>query len=147
MDFSKYDDMNNSRVIEEFKQDALNELGLFGHRYADEIYAAAWRRGYLGGFMEVFFHMKDVADVILSEHNPNNTKLGQGLLKGLKEAVVSEENVVDLDHMRLVKEADKAIDSIEEMVQWALTQPNAEDILTEILKEIQPLIDSFKDHK
>ncbi len=58
-------DQRKSDLEEQFKQDALEEVGLKGHPKADKIYAYAWREGHAHGFSDVFSVLSDIAELFL----------------------------------------------------------------------------------
>lgn len=54
----------DSRLAEEFKADALAEVGLTGHPKADKVYHLAWEYGHSAGFSEVMNYLPDLADLV-----------------------------------------------------------------------------------
>ncbi len=60
MDFSKY----NNEETGQFREDAIREVGLWGHPEADTAYQRAWKNGHEGGLPEVFSHLDDIANAI-----------------------------------------------------------------------------------
>jgi len=54
-----------ARMDEQFKQDALADVGLTGHPRADKAYAFAWDHGHASGYSEVYYYLSDVADVLI----------------------------------------------------------------------------------
>jgi hypothetical protein len=46
---------------QQFRDDALKEVGLFDHPKAGAIYAKAWEYGHAYGFYEVFNYLSDLA--------------------------------------------------------------------------------------
>jgi len=52
------------RLQDQFKADALAELGLTGHPKADLLFSLAWDEGHSSGFQEVFGHMERMADLV-----------------------------------------------------------------------------------
>ena len=52
-----------ARLLEKFKQDALDDVGLKGHPAADAIYAKAWEDGHSNGYSEVYNELLDLADL------------------------------------------------------------------------------------
>lgn len=64
MDFKKYED---PALAHQFTEDALIEVGLWGHPRAGEAMQMAWKNGHEGGFPEVFQHLDDIANVIFEK--------------------------------------------------------------------------------
>jgi hypothetical protein len=52
------------RLNEEFKADALHDVGLTGHPKADKAYALAWEHGHSGGLSEVLVYLVDFAELV-----------------------------------------------------------------------------------
>lgn len=77
MDFKKYTnrfdfifdserfDQEEARIYEQFRQDALVEVGILNHPMADELYSLAWKFGHIGGLPEVFTHLKDYVGIYI----------------------------------------------------------------------------------
>jgi hypothetical protein len=76
MDFAKYENpveytkatkqawaRVESELYQQFRDDALKEVGLLNHPKADKIYSLAWENGHAGGFPEVFNHLLDYAEL------------------------------------------------------------------------------------
>lgn len=51
-----------SRLLRQFEEDALKELGLEDHPNAHGFYAYAWNKGHSGGLQEVFEIMNELSD-------------------------------------------------------------------------------------
>lgn len=56
---------DEARLAEEFKKDALEEVGLTGHPKADLVYSKAWEAGHSSGFSSVFYHLEDLSELVL----------------------------------------------------------------------------------
>lgn len=54
----------SSRLVEEFKADALAEVGLTGHPKADKVYFLAREHGHSAGLHEVMNYLVDFADLV-----------------------------------------------------------------------------------
>lgn len=54
-----------NKLAEQFKQDALAEVGLAGHPKADKAYAFAWEHGHASGLTEVFYWLEEIADLLI----------------------------------------------------------------------------------
>ena len=54
---------NKSKIYNQFKHDALDDVGLLGHPKADIIYSKAWDRGHSSGLPEVLLHLEDLAEL------------------------------------------------------------------------------------
>lgn len=50
---------------EQFRLDAIEEVGLKGHPKADKAYSYAWQQGHHAGYSEVLSHLQDIAEVVL----------------------------------------------------------------------------------
>jgi hypothetical protein len=74
MDFNKYRG-NTPDVHEQFRKDAMEELGLTGHDKADWIWSLAWKHGHFYGFEEVFFQLRDLKAMLVGEKNETNRSL------------------------------------------------------------------------
>lgn len=64
LDFDIYEGAIEHIGTEDFMEDALKVVGLWGHPKAVESYSMAWKRGHEGGLREVFFHLDDIANMI-----------------------------------------------------------------------------------
>lgn len=74
MDFKKYEPFKDkpheysikiqSQLYEQFREDALKAVGLWGHRKADTVFAIAWK-AYQFGLEEVYIHLDMMSDMIL----------------------------------------------------------------------------------
>ena len=73
MDFNKYKG-NSPAVHEEFRQDAMKELGIEGHDKADWMWSLAWKHGHLYGFKEVFFQLRDLTKMLVRDGNESNRR-------------------------------------------------------------------------
>jgi hypothetical protein len=51
------------RLENQFKKDALEELGLTDHPKADKIYSKAWDQGHYAGLNEVWVCLQNLADL------------------------------------------------------------------------------------
>ena len=49
----------------QFKVDALKEVGLEGHPKANVVYSKAWDLGHAYGLSEVFIHLEGLAEIVL----------------------------------------------------------------------------------
>lgn len=74
MDFNKYKG-TCPVVCEQFRMDAMRELGLIGHDKADWIWGLAWKHGHEGGFEEVFSQMETLKSMVIGEENESNRLL------------------------------------------------------------------------
>lgn len=74
MDFNKYKG-NTPEVYEQFRKDAMEELGIVGHDKADWMWSMAWRHGHYYGFKEVFFQLRDLAKMLVKEAHESNRRL------------------------------------------------------------------------
>jgi hypothetical protein len=52
-------------LYEQFKKDAINEVGLEGHEAAERAFSYAWEEGHAHGYQEVMIHLERIAQVIL----------------------------------------------------------------------------------
>ena len=57
--------VEDNRLFELFKADALEEAGLAGHKNADKLFAKAWEDGHASGHYAVFNHLCDLAELVL----------------------------------------------------------------------------------
>jgi hypothetical protein len=74
MDFKKYENQykfgtseyvtREGQLHQDFREDALNEVGMLGHAKADKLYSMAWEHGHSAGFSEVFFWVQDLARLL-----------------------------------------------------------------------------------
>lgn len=55
---------DEARINQEFHDDAIEAAGLTGHPKAEKAYSLAWQNGHSSGFSEVFYHLKDIADML-----------------------------------------------------------------------------------
>ena len=53
------------RLEDQFKHDALDDVGLLNHPKADKIYAKAWEDGHASGLHEVYQELCDLAELFL----------------------------------------------------------------------------------
>jgi hypothetical protein len=53
-----------SRLTEQFKADALAEVGLTGHPKADKVYHLAWEYGHSAGLSEVMNYLPELAELV-----------------------------------------------------------------------------------
>lgn len=58
-------DEEDYRLEQEFKKNALEEVGLTNHPKADKIYAYAWQEGHSSGFSEVFNTLLELSELFL----------------------------------------------------------------------------------
>jgi hypothetical protein len=63
------------RLLDRFKEDVLNAVGLKGKPYANLLYSKAWEEGHSAGLEEVFHYLDDYADFVNAvfkslENNP-----------------------------------------------------------------------------
>jgi hypothetical protein len=67
---SKDEDMRRAykedadRLDEQFKIDALQELGVAGHPKAQKLYLLAYEHGHAGGYSDIWTYMNDFADLV-----------------------------------------------------------------------------------
>jgi hypothetical protein len=52
------------RLDEQFKIDALQELGVSGHPKAQKLYSLAYEHGHTGGYSDIWSYLNDFADLI-----------------------------------------------------------------------------------
>ena len=52
-----------SELMEKFRHDALNDVGLLNHPNVDKIYNYAWQEGHSGGLSDVYYTLVDLADL------------------------------------------------------------------------------------
>lgn len=76
MDFSKYKnqydyqtqrslyDKREAERHEQFYQDSLKTVGLWGHPKASKVYSYAWEKGHSAGFQEVYYYLYDLAELV-----------------------------------------------------------------------------------
>lgn len=64
-----------SRIHNDFRRDALTEVGMLGHPKADKVYALAWENGHAYGFREVFSHLQDLAEIFKDDPRPPKVKV------------------------------------------------------------------------
>ena len=57
-----YDEI--ARLEEEFRKEAIADVGLTGSKYADKVFAYAWKQGHAGGHSEVYNVLQDVAEIV-----------------------------------------------------------------------------------
>ena len=53
-----------NELIEQFKQDALEDVGLENHPRKEKAYDYAWDKGHSAGLQEVYSYLVDIADVL-----------------------------------------------------------------------------------
>lgn len=58
---------DEGRIHQEFRDDALKAVGMFGHPKADKVYALAWENGHSAGFQEVFNHLIGLAGLFAGD--------------------------------------------------------------------------------
>jgi hypothetical protein len=56
--------MEESRLYDEFKKDALAAVGYAKHPKADRIFYEAWDRGHSYGYAEILNELKDLASFL-----------------------------------------------------------------------------------
>jgi hypothetical protein len=54
----------DSEIYDQFKEDALAEIGLIGHPKADILFSKAYERGHSSGYSEVWYYMQDLAELV-----------------------------------------------------------------------------------
>lgn len=54
-------DGENRRVLEMFKNDALEEVGLWNHKNKDKIYDFAWEHGHSSGLYDVYYWLQEIS--------------------------------------------------------------------------------------
>jgi hypothetical protein len=57
--------VEEANLCNQFRTDALEEVGLTGHPKADKAFAYAWEQGHSDGYPEVFNVLLEVVDLIL----------------------------------------------------------------------------------
>ena len=57
--------IENDRLYQLFKTDAIKEVGLEGHPKADKAFELAWQAGHSFGYEIVFGELENLADLIL----------------------------------------------------------------------------------
>jgi hypothetical protein len=55
-----------SKVIENFRNDALDSCGLTGHPKADRAWYLAWEKGHSSGFDAILEHLSDLSELLLN---------------------------------------------------------------------------------
>ena len=55
----------SNQCYEQFKIDALDEVGLTGHPKAEEFWTKAYDKGHSYGMSEVFNQLEDMADLVI----------------------------------------------------------------------------------
>lgn len=63
-DILKYDE-ENIRLQNQFKADALEEVGLTGHPKAEKAFSLAYEEGHSGGFSDIYCHLCNFAELLL----------------------------------------------------------------------------------
>ncbi len=54
-----------NEMLERFKTDALEDVGLTGHPKADKAYNLAWEQGHASGLHDVYCHLQSLAELLL----------------------------------------------------------------------------------
>lgn len=57
----------SNKLLHKFKEDALKEVGLLGTKWADKAWNKAYEDGHASGYNEIFQHLEDLADIILTK--------------------------------------------------------------------------------
>lgn len=57
---------DQARLLQQFKQDAIQEAGLAGHPKADRAYDKAWDDRHSSGIIEVMDELESLAELLLS---------------------------------------------------------------------------------
>jgi hypothetical protein len=73
VDFNKYS--GSSHSVEQFRNDAEQELGTTGHDKADWMWGLAWKHGHEGGFEEVFSQLVDLKAMLIGDKNESDRSL------------------------------------------------------------------------
>jgi uncharacterized C2H2 Zn-finger protein len=55
--------VKNKELYEEFKKDALDEVGLSNHKNRDKIFDFAWKHGHSAGFYDVYFWLEELSEL------------------------------------------------------------------------------------
>lgn len=63
MNIRAYRDMNNAQTIEEFRRALFREHGVMETIDMMRLFQEAWRRGFEGGYEEVYYHFVDLLDM------------------------------------------------------------------------------------
>jgi hypothetical protein len=53
-----------NEMLEIFKKDLFEELGIVGHKKAELLYSKAWEKGHSSGLYEVYLQASDLVDLI-----------------------------------------------------------------------------------
>lgn len=56
---------DEARLLQQFKFDALEEVGLLGHPKAEKAFSYAWQQGHSAGYHEVYSYLSDIAEILL----------------------------------------------------------------------------------
>ncbi len=56
--------VDQNRLEDKFRQDALADAGLTNHPKASKFYSFAWEHGHSGGLSEVLYWLREVADLV-----------------------------------------------------------------------------------
>jgi hypothetical protein len=56
--------IDRNRLVEVFKHDSLEELGILNHPKADKLFDIAWEEGHSNGLTEVWLWMETLADLL-----------------------------------------------------------------------------------
>jgi hypothetical protein len=59
--------LEDDRLFEIFKKDAIKEVGLENHPAAEKAFQLAWERGHSCGYAEVFIYLEELADLLLTK--------------------------------------------------------------------------------
>jgi hypothetical protein len=54
----------SSQILENFKMDAFEELGITNNPKREKLYSKAWEFGHPSGLQEVFFYMEELTELI-----------------------------------------------------------------------------------
>jgi hypothetical protein len=60
-------DRESRRLMDEFKNDAISEVGLSGHTKAGRVYDFAWDQGHGSGLWSVMDWLEQIADLLLDD--------------------------------------------------------------------------------
>jgi len=53
------------RVTQLFREEALKDVGLDDYKLKDRVFGKAWSDGHSSGYMEVYFHLVELAHLII----------------------------------------------------------------------------------
>ncbi len=56
--------IEEGRLMDQFRKDAIEEAGLTGHPKADKAFALAWQEGHASGLSDVMTHLYELAELL-----------------------------------------------------------------------------------